>query len=114
MVRYTWRAVIMDEIYHGLTFGKKALCALTFRTAIIINSFSKYFCMTGWRLGWMVVPDDLVEVSERLAQNLYVSAATLNRLGRLRRLMPMKNWTRIFHVIRKTAIFFIVACLLNF
>ena len=74
--------LIMDEIYHGLTFGKKALSALAFSNSpIIINSFSKYFCMTGWRLGWMVVPDDLVEVSERLAQNLYISAATLNQIG---------------------------------
>ena len=74
--------LIMDEIYHGLTFGKKTLSALAFSNSpIIINSFSKYFCMTGWRLGWMVVPDDLVEVSERLAQNLYISAATLNQIG---------------------------------
>ena len=74
--------LIMDEIYHGLTFGKKTLSALAFSNSpIIINSFSKYFCMTGWRLGWMVVPDDLVEVSERLAQNLYISAATLNQIA---------------------------------
>ena len=74
--------LIMDEIYHGLTFGKKTPSALAYSdSAIIINSFSKYFCMTGWRLGWMVVPDDLVAVSERLAQNLYISAATLNQIG---------------------------------
>ena len=74
--------LIMDEIYHGLTFGSTTASALAYSdSAIIINSFSKYFCMTGWRLGWMVIPDDLVAVSERLAQNLYISAATLNQIG---------------------------------
>ncbi len=74
--------LIMDEIYHGLTFGKRTASALTYSdSAIVINSFSKYFCMTGWRLGWMVLPDDLVAVSERLAQNLYISAATINQIG---------------------------------
>ncbi len=74
--------LIMDEIYHGLTFGKRTASALTYsESAIVINSFSKYFCMTGWRLGWMVLPDDLVAVSERLAQNLYISAATINQIG---------------------------------
>ena len=74
--------LIMDEIYHGLTFGKRTKSALAYTdNAIIINSFSKYFCMTGWRLGWMVLPEDLVPTAEMLAQNIYISAATINQLG---------------------------------
>jgi len=74
--------LIMDEIYHGLTFGKRTKSALAYTdNAIIINSFSKYFCMTGWRLGWMVLPEDLVPTAEMLAQNMYISAATINQLG---------------------------------
>ena len=74
--------LIMDEIYHGLSFDERAQSALAFTdNAIIINSFSKYFCMTGWRLGWVVLPDDLVQTAERLAQNLYISAPTNNQMG---------------------------------
>ena len=74
--------LIMDEIYHGLTFGKRTQSALAYTgTAIIINSFSKYFCMAGWRLGWMILPDDMVSTAEKLAQNFYISAATINQIG---------------------------------
>ena len=74
--------LIMDEIYHGITFSHKPNSALAYSSnVIIINSFSKYFCMTGWRLGWMVLPDDLVTTAERLAQNLYISAPTINQVG---------------------------------
>lgn len=74
--------LIMDEIYHGLTFGARTRSALNYsESAIVINSFSKYFCMTGWRLGWMVLPDDLISTAERLAQNFYISAATINQIG---------------------------------
>jgi aspartate/methionine/tyrosine aminotransferase len=74
--------LIMDEIYHGLTFGKRIKSALAYTdNAIVINSFSKYFCMTGWRLGWMVLPEDLVPTAEMLAQNMYISAATINQFG---------------------------------
>jgi aspartate/methionine/tyrosine aminotransferase len=74
--------LIMDEIYHGLTYGGRGASALKFsQTAIIINSFSKYFCMTGWRLGWMVLPDDLVDNAEKLSQNLFISAPTINQMG---------------------------------
>ena len=70
---------LIDEIYLGLsydeTFGQTAL-ALD-ETVISINSFSKYFNMTGWRLGWMVVPEALVPVIERLAQNLFICASTV-------------------------------------
>ncbi len=74
--------LIMDEIYHGLSFDSPAQSALAYTdNAIIINSFSKYFCMTGWRLGWVVLPDDLVQIAERLAQNLFISASTINQMG---------------------------------
>lgn len=64
---------ISDEIYHGLTFERPARTALSYSDDIIvINSFSKYFSMTGWRVGWMVVPEYLVATVERLAQNLYI------------------------------------------
>ncbi|MGI9383681.1 MAG: pyridoxal phosphate-dependent aminotransferase [Methyloligellaceae bacterium] len=71
---------ISDEIYHGLDYTEPAKTALAFSDAVIvINSFSKYFSMTGWRIGWMVVPDGLVRTIERLAQNLYISPPTLSQ-----------------------------------
>ncbi|MET0368965.1 MAG: aminotransferase class I/II-fold pyridoxal phosphate-dependent enzyme [Methylobacterium sp.] len=76
--------LISDEIYHGLTYGAPAATALQFEPdAVIINSFSKYHCMTGWRIGWMVVPESLLRAVERLAQNLYISAPYLSQVGAL-------------------------------
>ncbi len=67
--------LISDEIYHGLHYGQPIASAAAFSpSAIVINSFSKYFSMTGWRVGWMVLPEDLVRPVERLAQNLFISA----------------------------------------
>jgi len=75
---------ISDEIYHGLTYDAPAETALAFDdTAIVINSFSKYFSMTGWRIGWMVVPDEAARPIERLAQNLYISAPTISQYAGL-------------------------------
>jgi aspartate/methionine/tyrosine aminotransferase len=75
---------ISDEIYHGLTYAGSATTALSFwDDAIVINSFSKYFSMTGWRVGWMVVPERLIRVFERLAQNLYIAPPTVSQLGAL-------------------------------
>ena len=70
---------LSDEIYHGIAYGKPAGTALGRGSdrAIVINSFSKYYCMTGWRLGWLVLPPDLVRPVERLAQNLFISPPTL-------------------------------------
>jgi aspartate/methionine/tyrosine aminotransferase len=66
--------LLVDEIYHGLTYGCMATTALEIADDIfVINSFSKYFNMTGWRLGWMVVPKHYVRVVEKLAQNLFIS-----------------------------------------
>ena len=68
-------ALISDEIYHGIGYGTRAVSALEVtQEAYVINSFSKYFSMTGWRCGWMVVPADHVRRVERLAQNLFICA----------------------------------------
>ncbi|MGI9450160.1 MAG: pyridoxal phosphate-dependent aminotransferase [Geminicoccaceae bacterium] len=72
--------LISDEIYHGITYGPSARTVLEYApNAIVINGFSKYFCMTGWRLGWVVMPDDLLRPIEILAQNLYISPPTLSQ-----------------------------------
>jgi aspartate/methionine/tyrosine aminotransferase len=72
--------LISDEIYHGITYDEPATTALAFDPqAVVVNSFSKYFSMTGWRIGWMVVPDDIARAIECLAQNLYVSPPTLSQ-----------------------------------
>ena len=71
-------AFISDEIYHGLTYQRPAATALQFSDqAIVINSFSKYFSMTGWRVGWMIVPPELVRTVEKLAQNLFISPPSI-------------------------------------
>ena len=75
-------AVISDEIYHGLDYAFTAECAARISSnVIIVNSFSKYFCMTGWRIGWMVVPPSLVRAVERLQQNLAISVPTLSQIA---------------------------------
>ena len=75
---------VSDEIYHGLTYGVPEATALQFTDqAIVINSFSKYFSMTGWRVGWMVVPPGLVRTVERLAQNLYISPPAISQIAAL-------------------------------
>lgn len=66
-------AFVSDEIYHGLHYGDRAVSALEIADdVVVINSFSKYFSMTGWRIGWMVVPEAMVRTVERLAQNLFI------------------------------------------
>jgi aspartate/methionine/tyrosine aminotransferase len=74
--------LISDEIYHGITYRRKADTAAAFGDdPIVINSFSKYFSMTGWRLGWMVAPEDLMRAIESLAQNLFISPPTLSQIA---------------------------------
>ena len=78
--------LISDEIYHGLTYpsatGVEEETALRFSDrVIVINSFSKYYCMTGWRIGWMVLPQTLVRPVERIAQSLYISAPELSQIA---------------------------------
>ena len=66
-------ALISDEIYHGLSYGGRCVSALEVTDAVVvINSFSKYFSMTGWRIGWLVVPEPMIRTVERLAQNLFI------------------------------------------
>ena len=75
-------AVISDEIYHGLDYAFRAHSAVALSDdAIVVNSFSKYFCMTGWRVGWMVVPPSLLRTMERLQQNLAISVPTLSQIA---------------------------------
>jgi len=75
---------ISDELYHGLVYDKKPSSALEFsKNAIVINGFSKYFCMPGFRIGWMILPDHLVKPAQNIAQNLYLSAPTLSQYGAL-------------------------------
>jgi len=75
-------AFISDEIYHGLTYERPAETALNFTgEAIVVNSFSKYYCMTGWRVGWLVVPEELVRPVERLQQSLAISVPFLSQVA---------------------------------
>jgi aspartate/methionine/tyrosine aminotransferase len=73
-------AFISDEIYHGLDYAFPSRTALDISSeAVVINSFSKYFCMTGWRIGWMVVPETMIRPIERLHQNLAISVPALSQ-----------------------------------
>jgi aspartate/methionine/tyrosine aminotransferase len=71
-------SLVVDEIYHGLTYGADSQTALALSDEVfVINSFSKYFGMTGWRLGWLVAPEHRVRDIEKLAQNLYIAPSTI-------------------------------------
>ncbi|MDX1697583.1 MAG: pyridoxal phosphate-dependent aminotransferase [Thiohalobacterales bacterium] len=73
-------ALVVDEIYHGLTYDMQVDTALGIADEImVVNSFSKYFGMTGWRLGWVVVPDECVAAIDKLAQNLFLAAPTVSQ-----------------------------------
>ena len=74
--------LVSDEIYHGIEYGERATTALEFSDlAVVVQSFSKYFSMTGWRLGWLVVPSQMFRPLERLAQNLFIAPPTVSQLG---------------------------------
>jgi aspartate/methionine/tyrosine aminotransferase len=76
--------LVSDEIYHGLTYGMPEHTALVHADdVIVVNSFSKYFSMTGWRIGWLIVPKTLVRPIERLAQNLYISPPAVAQVAAL-------------------------------
>jgi aspartate/methionine/tyrosine aminotransferase len=82
-------SLISDEIYHGLQYEGRAVSALEVTDEVyVINSFSKYFSMTGWRLGWMVVPPDHVRIVERLAQNMFICPAHASQVAALGALSP--------------------------
>ena len=75
-------SVISDEIYHRLAYDAPDTTALAHGANVtVINSFSKYYCMTGWRIGWMVLPEELVRPIERIAQSLYISAPELSQVA---------------------------------
>jgi len=74
--------LLVDEIYHGIT-DRPVPTAAALDHTVVIQSFSKYFCMTGWRLGWLVVPPELVRPVERLAQNFYLCPPTLSQVAAL-------------------------------
>ena len=77
-------AFVSDEIYHGLHYGPRATSALEISDRVyVINSFSKYFAMTGWRVGWMVVPEDHLRTVERLAQNLFICPPHVGQVAAL-------------------------------
>jgi aspartate/methionine/tyrosine aminotransferase len=73
--------LISDEIYHGLHYETPIATASAFPSAIVINSFSKYFSMTGWRIGWLALPEDLVRPVECLAQNCFISASHIGQIA---------------------------------
>jgi aspartate/methionine/tyrosine aminotransferase len=78
---------ISDEIYHGIEYEKKAVTALEVTNSVyVINSFSKYFSMTGWRVGWLVVPQDHVRSIERLAQNMFICPPHISQIAALKAL----------------------------
>jgi aspartate/methionine/tyrosine aminotransferase len=82
MARELGISVISDEIYHRLSYAGGDITALSVSDEVtVINSFSKYYCMTGWRIGWMVLPPSLVRAVERIAQNLYISAPELSQIA---------------------------------
>lgn len=73
-----------DEIYHGLVYSEDTATALTFSNDVfVINSFSKYFGMTGWRVGWLIVPEPFIDATEKLAQNIFISTATHSQYAAL-------------------------------
>ncbi|MBL1278086.1 MAG: pyridoxal phosphate-dependent aminotransferase [Ectothiorhodospiraceae bacterium] len=81
--------LIVDEIYHGLTYGCQAETALSLSDELfVINSFSKYFSMTGWRLGWLVAPETYVRDVDKLAQNVFLAAPTLSQYAALAAFSP--------------------------
>jgi aspartate/methionine/tyrosine aminotransferase len=73
--------LISDEIYHGLNYASPIATAAAYRGAVVVNSFSKYFSMTGWRIGWLVLPDDLIRPVECLAQNFFISAPHISQIA---------------------------------
>jgi len=81
--------LIVDEIYHGLIYDGMANSALNVSEELfVINSFSKYFCMTGWRLGWLVAPVDYVREADKLAQNIFLAAPTISQHAALAAFAP--------------------------
>ena len=92
---------ISDEIYHGIEYEKKATTALQITNqCYVINSFSKYFSMTGWRVGWMVVPEDHIRQIERLAQNMFICAPHSSQIAALGALNSVKELNQNLEVYK--------------
>ncbi len=92
--------LISDELYHGLTYEEQPACAREFsERAIVISGFSKYFCMPGLRLGWIILPHELVDDAIKLAQNIFLSAPTLSQYAALQAFdyAYLKSVTQTFH-----------------
>lgn len=95
---------LSDEIYHGLTFSGEETTALSLsESALVINSFSKYYCMTGWRVGWMVLPQTLVRPIERVAQSLYISAPELSQIAACAAFGATEEMERVKDTYRRNA-----------
>ncbi|WP_231368497.1 aminotransferase class I/II-fold pyridoxal phosphate-dependent enzyme [Mariprofundus ferrooxydans] len=88
--------LISDEIYHGLTYGLKARCALEFDdNAIVVNGFSKRWAMTGWRIGWVIVPEELIDACRRVMQNIFIAAPTLSQYAAIAALRATDDCERM-------------------
>ena len=93
---------ISDEIYHGIQYDKKAVSALEITDqCYVINSFSKFFSMTGWRVGWMVVPENHIRVVERLAQNLFICPPHISQVAALEALSCENELSQYIEIYRK-------------
>ena len=98
--------MISDEIYHGLDYAFAGGDGGELRpSGVVINSFSKYFCMTGWRVGWMVVPDSLVRPVERLQGNLAISVPTLAQIAAEAAFDGRDEMEAVKQAMRRTAAF---------
>jgi aspartate/methionine/tyrosine aminotransferase len=95
VVRRRGGTLVVDEIYHGLTYDSKPQTAAALGDDVfVVNSFSKYYCMTGWRLGWMVVPDPYMDAVERISQHLFIAPPSPSQWAGVAALEPES--TRIF------------------
>jgi aspartate/methionine/tyrosine aminotransferase len=99
-VRAHGGVLIVDEIYHGLTYNRRPATALSLGDDVfVVNSFSKYYCMTGWRLGWMVAPSNYLAAIERMAQHLFIAPPTPAQWAGVAALEPAS--TEIFEAQRE-------------
>lgn len=91
--------LISDEIYHGLSYGQREVTALSYSpSAIVVNSFSKYYSMTGWRVGWLVLPDDLRRTVDRLQANMFICAPHVAQVAALGALDATDELEALKHV----------------
>ena len=100
--------MISDEIYHGIEYGKRIKSMLNYgNKAIVINSFSKFFCMPGWRLGWAVIPSELKENFLKLSQNLFISSGNVAQYSALKifdSINELNEIVKVYHSTRNEVI----------